>query len=167
MAEPKFDGQRAQIHVAAGRTVAALSRPRRSLLTSPGLGWLREAAWPVASVVLDGELCASSGMEGILGVFEARKSRHAPLALLAFDILQMNGREIMSEPWMDRRKRLEDLGAALTVPNVTIVPVTDNAAQLWTTWVGWGCEGIVLRATCGTPIGTRSPHGWPWRGWTC
>jgi ATP-dependent DNA ligase len=38
-----------------------------------------------------------------------------------------------------------DLGATLTVPNVTIVPVTDDAAQLWTTWVGWGGEGIVLK----------------------
>jgi ATP-dependent DNA ligase len=41
MAEPKFDGQRAQIHVAGGRTVAAFSRPGRSLLDSPGLAWLR------------------------------------------------------------------------------------------------------------------------------
>jgi hypothetical protein len=32
MAEPKFDGQRAQVHVAGGRTVAAYSRAGRSLL---------------------------------------------------------------------------------------------------------------------------------------
>ena len=72
VAEPKFDGQRAQIHVAQGRTVAAYSRPGRSLLTYPGLAGLREARWPVSQAVLDGELCASTGMEGILGVFEAR-----------------------------------------------------------------------------------------------
>jgi ATP-dependent DNA ligase len=82
--------------------VAALSRPGRSLLTSPGLGWLREASWPVRSAVLDGELCAATGMEGKLGVFEARKSRHAPLAFVAFDVLQVDGRDVMSEPWADR-----------------------------------------------------------------
>jgi ATP-dependent DNA ligase len=37
MAEPKFDGQRAQIHVAGGRTVAAYSRAGRSLLVQAGL----------------------------------------------------------------------------------------------------------------------------------
>jgi ATP-dependent DNA ligase len=68
-------------------------------------------------------------MEGILGVFEARKSRAAPLAFLAFDVLTINGREIMSEPWADRRKRLEDLGASFTIPNVAIVPVTDDAVN--------------------------------------
>jgi hypothetical protein len=36
-------------------------------------------------------------------------------------------------------------GASLTVPNVTIVPVTDDAPQLWATWVAWGGEGIVLK----------------------
>jgi hypothetical protein len=39
----------------------------------------------------------------------------------------------MADPWRDRRNRLEDIGASLTVPNVTIVPVTDDAAQLLTT----------------------------------
>jgi ATP-dependent DNA ligase len=63
VAEPKFDDQRAQIHVSAGRTLAAFSCPGRSLLTYPSLGWLREARWPVASVVLDGELCASTARQ--------------------------------------------------------------------------------------------------------
>jgi hypothetical protein len=42
VAEPKFDGQRAQIHVAGGRTVAAYSRLSLDLLRHPGLAWLRE-----------------------------------------------------------------------------------------------------------------------------
>jgi ATP-dependent DNA ligase len=145
VAEPKFDGQRAQLHVAGSRTSAAFSRLGRSLLTSPGLGWLQEARWPVRSIVLDGELCASTGTEGVLGVLEARQSGQAPLAFLAFDVLQVGGREVMSEPWTDRRKRLDDLGAALTMPNVAIVPAADDAARLWATWVAWGGEGIVLK----------------------
>jgi ATP-dependent DNA ligase len=77
VAEPTLDGQRAQIHVADGRTVAAFSRPGRNLLGERGLTWLRESAWPMRQGILDGELCAETGMEGILGVFEARKARHA------------------------------------------------------------------------------------------
>ena len=38
------------------------------------------------------------------------------------------------------------------MPNVTIVPVTDDAARLlWVTWVDWGGEGIVLKDR-------RAPH---------
>ncbi len=140
MAEPKFDGQRAQVHVAGGHTLAIFSRPGRSLLPYPGVAWLGDAAWPVDQAVLDGELCAATGMEGILGVFEARERRGQPMAFVAFDLLQLDSRDVMGEPWADRRKRLEDLGALLTLPNVTIVPVTDDAARLWTTWVGWGAR---------------------------
>ena len=37
MAEPKVDGQRAQMHIAGRRTVAAYSRPGRSLIAHAGL----------------------------------------------------------------------------------------------------------------------------------
>ena len=36
-------------------------------------------------------------------------------------------------------------GTELAVTNVTIVPVADDAAHHWATWVGWGGEGIVLK----------------------
>jgi ATP-dependent DNA ligase len=54
-AEPKLDGQRAQLHIRDHRPVHAFSRPGRELITLPGLAWLRELRWPVASAVLDGE----------------------------------------------------------------------------------------------------------------
>ena len=64
-AEPKLDGQRAQLHVRNHRTVHAFSRPGRELITLPGLAWLREIRWPVASAVFDGEAVAGDGSEGI------------------------------------------------------------------------------------------------------
>jgi ATP dependent DNA ligase domain len=125
---------------------APRSTSGRSLLTAPGaVWWLRAVEWSVAQCVLDGELCADTGQEGILGVFEARQSRTAPLAFIAFDLLQVNGQEVMREPWADRRKRLEDLGTGLRVGHVGLVPVTDNADQLWHAWVDQGGEGIVLK----------------------
>ena len=66
-AEPKLDGQRAQLHVRDHRTIHAFSRPGRELITLPGLAWLREVRWPIASAVLDGEAVAGDGSEGIRG----------------------------------------------------------------------------------------------------
>ena len=62
-AEPKLDGQRAQLHVRDHRTVHAFSRPGRELIRLPGLTWLQEIRWPVASAVLDGE---ATGMAALL-----------------------------------------------------------------------------------------------------
>jgi bifunctional non-homologous end joining protein LigD len=66
--------------------------------------------------------------------------------VVPFDVLTVNGREVMRQPWADRRKRLEDLGGELESPHVAVVPVTDDAVRLWALWVGeQGGEGIVLK----------------------
>jgi len=44
IAKPKLDGQRSQVHIRDGRTVACYSRPGRDLLRHPGMGWLRAMA---------------------------------------------------------------------------------------------------------------------------
>ena len=41
IAEPKLDGQRAQIHVRGYRTAHVFSRPGRELVRLPGLAWLQ------------------------------------------------------------------------------------------------------------------------------
>ena len=67
------------------------------------------------------------------------------MSFLTFDLLTLKGQDVMREPWKDRRKRLEDLFATLTLPRIGLVPVTEDAATLYETWVGWGGEGIVLK----------------------
>jgi ATP-dependent DNA ligase len=83
IAEPKLDGQRAQLHVRAHRTVHAFSRPGSELIRLPGLTWLRELRWAVGSAVLDGEAVAGDGSEGIQAVFEARHGSGSPMAFAA------------------------------------------------------------------------------------
>ena len=108
-AEPKLDGQRAQLHVRDHRTIHAFSRPGRELIALPGLAWLREIRWPVASAVLDGEAVAGDDSEGIQAVFDARHRSGSAVAFAAFDLLELDGESVMGESWTARRKRLEDL----------------------------------------------------------
>ncbi len=156
-AEPKLDGHRAQLHVRDHRTAHAFSSPGRELITLPGLAWLREIRWPVASAILDGEAVAGYGSEGIQAVFEARNRSGIPMAFTAFDVLEVDGQGVMGEPWTARRKRLEEL-LDVPPPGVCVVPVTDDAPALWDAWVGLGGEGIVLkeRTSLYRP-GLRSP----------
>jgi len=48
IAEPKLDGQRAQVHVLDGGAVAFYSRPGHDLLRHPGVAWLHVVEWPMA-----------------------------------------------------------------------------------------------------------------------
>ena len=77
VAEPKLDGQRAQLHVREHRTVHAYSRPGRELIRLPGLAWSREIRWPVAAAALDGEAVAGDGSEGIQAVSRRARDRGA------------------------------------------------------------------------------------------
>jgi bifunctional non-homologous end joining protein LigD len=127
------------------------------MIRLPGLAWLREIQWPVASAVLDGEAVAGDGSEGIQAVFEARTRPGSPMAIAAFDVLELAGASVMGEPWTARRKRLEDL-LEVPPPSVCLVPVTEDAFALWDTWVGQGGEGIVLKErTSVYRPGIRSP----------
>jgi ATP-dependent DNA ligase len=96
--------------------------------------------------VLDGEICGDTGSDGIQSVLEARGRRDGVTCFLVFDVLTVGSREVMAELWEDRRKRLEDIGAALDFKHIGIVPVTDDGARLWALWVGQqDGEGIVLK----------------------
>jgi hypothetical protein len=87
-----------------------------------------------------------TGSDGIQSVLEARGRRDAVTSFLAFDVLSVDGREVIAEPWTDRRKRLEDIGSGLDSKRIALVPVTDDAARLWALCVGQqGGEGIVLK----------------------
>jgi bifunctional non-homologous end joining protein LigD len=164
VSEPKLDGQRVQIHVEGGRTVAAYSRPGRELLSRHrGLRWLRDVRWPVERAVIDGELYSGDGAEGIDAILAARGQVGSPVTFAGFDVLQVHGHDVTPEPWTDRRKRLEDLFPdGVTDGRVQLVPTFEDAARLWRIWVvEWGGEGIVLkdRRSSYRP-GTRSRDWW-------
>jgi bifunctional non-homologous end joining protein LigD len=146
IAEPKLDGQRVQVHLAGRRAVACYSRRGRELLHYRGLAWLRELDWPVGAAVLDGELFHGNGADGIEAVLSARTGNGRDLALAVFDILAVDGRDLLTQPWQARRAALERLLPATQVPRVQLVPTCGDAKRMWDTWVEeWGGEGIVLK----------------------
>jgi len=144
-----------------GRTVACYSRLGRDLLRHVGMAWLRELSWPMDAAVLDGEACAGDGHEGIQAVFEERNREGGEMSFLAFDLLKLDGQDVMREPWTDRRKRLEDVLTSLTLPRVGLVPVTEDAAKLYQTWAGWGGEVFTLEWDPGGGGITPHPKGEP------
>jgi ATP-dependent DNA ligase len=120
------------------------------------MAWLRELAWPVDSAILDGEAVAGDGNEGIQAVFHERGRAGGAMAVILFDVLKLDGQDVMREPWTARRKRLEDVLGGQDVPGVGIAPYTDDAPALWDTWVNMDGEGIVLKDR--GSISSATPH---------
>jgi bifunctional non-homologous end joining protein LigD len=124
--EFKWDGVRATVYVDGGRP-RALSRNDRDVTGS--YPELRDLAESLGSrqVVLDGEIVAFDG-DGRPS-FEALQSRmhvtnpaqvrrlmtQTPITYLVFDVLHLDGRSMLDEPYVERRRVLESL--ALSGPS--------------------------------------------------
>jgi len=115
--EVKWDGWRAQLHNAS---VRLWSRQGRSLTTAfPDVLAAAAAALADRDVVLDGELVVLgadgrpdfAALCGRGGRRAERVVRQAtPAVLVAFDLLVLDGHDLRSSPWQQRRRLLEQLG---------------------------------------------------------
>jgi ATP-dependent DNA ligase len=83
IAEPKLDGQRAQLHIHNREAVASYSRRGLDLLRHAGMAWLREISWQFESTIVDGEACAGDGHEGIQAVFTERNRVGVAIGLVS------------------------------------------------------------------------------------
>ena len=119
--EFKWDGVRAVVYVDGGRP-RVLSRNDRDVTVSyPELRLLAESLG-ARQVVLDGEIVALDGAGR--PSFEALQSRmhvtnsaqvrrlmtQTPITYLVFDVLHLDGRSLLDETYVERRRILEALG---------------------------------------------------------
>jgi bifunctional non-homologous end joining protein LigD len=129
--ELKWDGARALLFVQEGK-VRALSRNGRDVTASyPELHPLGEQAG-ARELLLDGEIVAFdehgrpsfARLQRRMHVTDTARARRLakdfPVTYLAFDLLHLDGRPLLSEPYRERRRLLEELelsGPAWQVPD--------------------------------------------------
>jgi len=145
--EPKLDGYRIQI-VKDGADVRLYSRNGHEW--TKRLATLTEAfsGIPARSAIIDGELCfpTPSGAPDFYGLSGAMVSgRQHELAVLAFDLLHRDGRDLTGLPLVERRKRLERLHTKSDVPCLYLVGCYDDGARLLKVAERFKLEGIVSK----------------------
>jgi len=118
---------------------------------------------PAKSVILDGELVASS-IEGIPEFYalHLRSKRLAPgrLCVWVFDVLEFNGIYLRSEPLVKRRQRLERLLQNVEVGGAIRLSETfDDAERLLVACEERGLEGIVSKRGYATYVSGKT-HSW-------
>jgi len=140
--EIKWDGFRAIARV-DGDDVLLWSRNGKALQgRSPTVAAALPGALTARSCVLDGELCAFDDT----GVprFELYQRSEGSIAYVVFDVLEIEGEPVISEPWGRRRELLTEL----IVPGAPIVVLSqayDDGAALLAAAGRRGLEGIVAK----------------------
>ena len=150
--ELKWDGVRALAYVKDGRSTLRSRNLNNITAQYPELGGLA-ASLGGRQVVLDGEIIApdESGrpsfqrLQNRLGVVQrglaAKRSEESPVIYVIFDILYLDGHDVMTLPYEERRELLESL--PLTGPAWRVAPVSIGDGRHLLEMKGW--EGIVAK----------------------
>ncbi|KAF3919773.1 hypothetical protein ABW20_dc0108540 [Dactylellina cionopaga] len=120
-AEYKYDGQRAQIHCDENGKVSIFSRHLDNMTDKyPDLvALIPSIRGPnVTTFIMEGEVVAIDGESGNLKTFQTLASRgrkdvalgavEINVCMFAFDLMQLNGEELLGRPFRERRKLLRE-----------------------------------------------------------
>ena len=141
--EPKWDGYRAIVTISGGE--ARLTSRRDNDLTERFKEVARAAQLGIrsAEAVLDGEICALD--ERGRARFSLLQDGSGRLALVVFDLLELDSEPLIDLPLEERRKRLESLVGGS--PNVFVSPQFDDGEALLEAAREQGLEGVVAKRT--------------------
>ncbi|MDB5356471.1 MAG: polymerase LigD, ligase domain protein [Phycisphaerales bacterium] len=153
--EWKWDGMRALAYC-QGEALRLFSRNRLDATTTfPELQFL-SSALEGRSALLDGEIVALDDvglpsfakLQRRMHVADprtaARLARAAPVLYVLFDVLYLDGRSLMNEPYSQRRRVLEELTLAGPHWQITSAHVGEGPAMLAAARQG-GLEGVIAK----------------------
>jgi DNA ligase-1 len=146
--ENKYDGIRAQAHLADGR-VALFSRTLDDITRGyPDVVAALSPLTSAAGLILDGELIANSflALQQRLGRKAPGEAiiREVPVRFMVFDILAQDAALVIDEPYAERRRRLEALGSIQLAP-VERAETMDDIEAAFTRAREAGNEGLVIK----------------------
>ncbi len=171
-AEWKWDGIRSEL-VKRGGEVYIWSRGEE-LVTERFPEVIAKARGLEDGTVLDGELLAFEGGRPLsFGVLQRRIGRtkltpevlaEAPVAFMAYDVLEASGKDVRDEPLRERRARLEKIASPLFPVSEVVGGSWEELAALREGSRERGVEGFMLkRLSSPYRTGRRRGDWWKWK----
>ncbi len=164
--EVKWDGMRVLAEVSGGRLVLRSRNENDVTVSFPELVGLVALG---RDVVLDGEVVAFAdgvprfgALANRMHVGDARRAEQLshlnPVTLLVFDVIALDGRELIGRPLSERREVLESLG--LSGPHWQVPAVYPDGEMLLRATEQQGLEGIVSKRRDSRYLPGRRSPGW-------
>jgi len=174
--EYKYDGERVQAHK-NGDEVTLYSR-RQEVITHqyPDVVQLIQNNIKAESCVLEGECVAIDPDTGKMKPFQElmrrrRKTdienmqKEVPVALFVFDILFLNGKDVTSQPMLERRKLMEETIEVSDRVSLTIGEFTEEPQRLYEIFedaINTGYEGVIAKAIHENSRYQAGARSWLW-----
>ena len=162
--EYKLDGARIQVH-RSGDDVRVFTRSLADVTSRLPEVVDQVRALPVSDIILDGETLtlgedgAPRPFQETMSRFGADAARETVLSPWFFDVLHVDGRDLLDEPLRERRAQLEHIAPHLAIPGI----VTDDAGaaeRLSDEAIAKGHEGVVVKAIDSPYAAGRRGSSW-------
>ncbi|MBS0243399.1 MAG: hypothetical protein JSS20_14570 [Proteobacteria bacterium] len=156
--EPKLDGWRVQVHK-VGTEVTLLSRRGLDITRRFNSVAVAAASLPATSVILDAEIVAlgADGLPDFISLHHRAAS--SLLTLFAFDIMHLDGEDLLDRPLAERGKVLADQLARHGHSLVRRVESFDDGSALLAEAERIGLEGVVSKRR-DAPYRSGTKCGW-------
>ena len=145
--EPKLDGFRALAHV-RGHRCELVSRNGHVFRSWPQLSEEIAHALRTPSALLDGEICCLEA-DGRTH-FQTLLLRHERPYFYAFDVLQINGRDVTALPLTERKARLQAIMPTVECRLLFLDSIAEHGCDLFNAACQRDLEGIVAKWAHGT-----------------
>ncbi len=174
--EYKYDGERMQIHK-AGEKVWIFSRRQENITQQyPDVVEAVEKYVKAAEAILECEAVPLDPDTGETLPFQElmhrkrkkeieRAAEEYPVALYFFDILYVDGEDMTTKPFLERRKMLEkviveDQRVKLSTGLLTHSP--EEVEKIFAEAVEAGCEGVIVKSVGEDSVYRAGARGWQW-----
>lgn len=158
-AEYKLDGERVQIHLKDHRVVLFSRRLENITNYYPDIVEKVPKALKTTEVILEAEAVAVNENTGEFLPFQELMHRRRkydiekmvtkyPITVNLFDVLYLNGKELLNEPYQVRRKKLEDITIEddfVKIVQKTLVHSESEIEDFMENAINAGCEGLMLK----------------------
>jgi len=176
--EYKYDGERAQIHFGEGDAFPHLFSRRLENIDHhyPDVSDIVNAAVNSKSYIIEGEIVAIDPSTSELLPFQELMHRRRkydvekmalayPASVRLFDALVMDGEDLTSLPYGERRSRLAKVvteGPLLRLAEQSIVSDAPSLERFFEDAISNGCEGIIAKSLGPESTYNAGARGWLW-----
>lgn len=150
---PEGDDWLHEVKVDGYRCLAALGDGTVRLYTRTGLDWTTQfaalvpalAGLPCASALIDGEVMAPGVEINAFSELQSRLKHGGTLGFVAFDLLQLDGRDLTAQRLIDRKAALERLLEKADSAIRYSTHIEGHGAKAWAQVCAAGREGLISK----------------------
>jgi DNA ligase-1 len=175
--EFKYDGLRIQAHVSKGKVFLFSRRLENITSQFPDVCEYLKEAVKAKEAILEGECVGIEPNTGEMLPFQMISQRRGrkyeirkmaeeiPVVVFLFDLLYSDGEDLTLKPYLERRKKLEEIIVKTEHVGIAEQLIVDNVNKLeefFETAVSSGCEGLLAKSISDESVYQAGARGWLW-----